>query len=61
MAAGRSGPPRDPPYKRWKKELSEIRSLDRFDPANFMTAEAIEDWVRTTRHKVMYKDESKID
>jgi len=26
-----------------------------------MTDAQIDEWVRTTRHKVMYKDESKID
>jgi 5,6-dimethylbenzimidazole synthase len=36
-------------------------SSDRFNPDNFMTEAEIEEWVRTTRHKVMYRDESRID
>lgn len=55
------GPPAAPPYKRWKKDLDQIRSWDRFDKANYMTTEEIDAWVRETRHKVMYKDEAKID
>jgi len=34
---------------------------DRFDPANFMTDEQIDEWVKTTRHKVMYRDEARVD
>jgi 5,6-dimethylbenzimidazole synthase len=55
------GPPLKPSYKRWKKRLDQIMSWDRFDPANFMTDEQIDEWVKTQRHKVMYRDESKID
>jgi 5,6-dimethylbenzimidazole synthase len=55
------GPPLKPSYKRWKRELNEIMSWDRFDPANFMTDEDIDDWIQTRRHKVMYKDASNID
>jgi hypothetical protein len=55
------GPPAQPPYKRWKKELEEIRHWDRFDMAKYQSMQQIENWVRTTRAKVMYKDESKID
>ena len=55
------GPPLKPSYKRWKKRLDQIMSWDRFDPAQFMTDAQIDDWIRTTRHKVMYRDESKID
>jgi hypothetical protein len=36
-------------------------SWDRFNADNFMTDAQIDAWVKTTRHKVMYKDESKID
>jgi hypothetical protein len=36
-------------------------SWDCFNPANSMTDAKIDEWVKTTRHKVMYKDESKID
>ncbi len=55
------GPPRDEPYKRWKKSLDEIRSWGRFNPDNHLTLEEVEEWIKTTRHKVMYKDESKVD
>jgi len=36
-------------------------SWDRFNPECGMTVEQIDEWVKTTRHKVMYRDESKID
>jgi len=55
------GPPLKPSYKRWKKSLEQIMSWDRFNPTNFLTTEQIDDWVKTMRHKVMYRDESKID
>ena len=55
------GPPSKPPYKRWKKALPQIMSWNRFDPANHMTLEQIEEWIKTTRHRVMYRDEAKID
>jgi len=55
------GPPLKPPYKRWKKALPQIMSWNRFDPANHMTLEQIEEWIKTMRHKVMYRDEAKID
>jgi nitroreductase len=55
------GVPAKPPYKRWKKTLPEILSWDRFDMANYMSLDRIDAWVREERHKVMYRDESKID
>jgi nitroreductase len=55
------GVPAKPPYKRWKRTLPQILSWDRFDKANYMTIEQIDAWVREERHKVMYRDESKID
>src|SRR5262249_46528317 len=55
------GPPLKPSYKRWKKRLDQIMSWERFDPRDFLTEAEIDEWVRTTRHKVMYRDESKID
>jgi hypothetical protein len=36
-------------------------SWDRLDPAAVMTDEQIDEWVKTTRHKVMYRDESRVD
>ena len=55
------GKPAKPAYKRWKKSLDEIISWNRFDPAHFMTEAQIDEWVATTRHKVMYKDEKNVD
>jgi nitroreductase len=55
------GMPAKPPYKRWKKTLPQILHWDRFDMANYQTVEEIDAWVREERHKVMYRDESKID
>lgn len=55
------GVPAKPPYKRWKKTLPQIVSWDRFDMKNYMTIAQIDDWVHETRHKVMYRDETKVD
>jgi 5,6-dimethylbenzimidazole synthase len=55
------GVPAKAPYKRWKKTLPQIMSWDRFDMNNYMTLDQIDDWVRETRHKVMYRDEAKVD
>jgi len=55
------GPPKKAPYKRWKKRLDEIVNWDRFDPGHYWTEEQIEEWIRTRRHRVMYRDESNID
>ena len=55
------GPPRKPSYKRWKKRLDQIMSWERFNPDHWITDAQIDEWVKTTRHKVMYRDESKID
>ena len=55
------GPPAKPSYKRWKKTLPQIMSWDRFDVANHMSDAQVEEWIRTQRHKVMYRDESRVD
>lgn len=55
------GPAAKQPYKRWKKDLSEIVSWNRFDQAQFKTDAQIDEWVATTRHKVMYKDAGNVD
>ncbi|MBI3455686.1 MAG: nitroreductase family protein [Candidatus Rokubacteria bacterium] len=55
------GPPLKPPYKRWKKPLHQIMSWDRFNMDNYMTDAQIDEWVKTMRPKVMYRDESRID
>lgn len=55
------GPPAKPPYKRWKKTLSDITNWNRFDRSHVMTDAQIEDWIATTRHKVMYRDAENVD
>ena len=55
------GRPKKEPYKRWKKELHEIINWDRFNPEHFMNNEAIEEWIRKQRHKVMFRDAKNID
>jgi 5,6-dimethylbenzimidazole synthase len=55
------GPPLKPSYKRWKKRLDQIMSWDRFNASNMMTDAEVDEWVKTQRHKVMYRDESKVD
>lgn len=55
------GPPAKKPYKRWRKALSDIVNWDRFDPAHAMSDAEIEDWIATRRHRVMFKDASKVD
>jgi 5,6-dimethylbenzimidazole synthase len=55
------GPPAKAPYKRWRRQLPEILNWNRFDPAHHMSDEALEDWISNQRHRVMYKDASKID
>jgi nitroreductase len=55
------GPPLKPSYKRWKKTLAQILNWDRLQPDNVMTDAEIDEWIRTTRHKVMYRDESRVD
>jgi 5,6-dimethylbenzimidazole synthase len=55
------GVPAKAPYKRWKKTLPQIVSWEKFDMNNYMTVDQIDDWVRETRHKVMYRDEAKVD
>ena len=55
------GPPSKPPYKRWKKSLNEIINWNKFDRSHFMTDAQIDEWVTTTRHKVMYRDAENVD
>lgn len=55
------GPPAKEPYKRWKKDLNDIVNWNRFDPAHFLTEAQIDEWVATTRHKVMYRDADNVD
>ncbi len=55
------GPPLKPSYKRWKRTLDEIVHWGQFDAARMMTATQIDEWIRTTRHKVMYRNASRVD
>ena len=55
------GKPLKAPYKRWKKDLDQIRSWGTYDRDAYMTQEAIDTWIKEERHKVMYRDESKVD
>jgi nitroreductase len=55
------GPPATPSYKRWKKTLPEIMHWNAFDHARFLTDEALDEWIRTKRHRVMYRDETNVD
>lgn len=55
------GPPAQKPYKRWRKPLEEIMNKDRFNADNLMTDEELADWIKTRRHRVMFKDAAKID
>ncbi len=55
------GPPAKPSYKRWKRPMEQIMSWDRFNPKCLLTLEQIDEWIKTMRHKVMYRDESQID
>lgn len=55
------GPAAKPPYKRWKKELSEIVNWERFDPAHNMTTDEIEEWIARRRHRMMYRDAGNVD
>lgn len=55
------GPPKKAPYKRWKRQLDEIMSWDRYDRAKFWTDSRIEEWIEKDRHRAMFRDESRID
>jgi nitroreductase len=55
------GLPSKAPYKRWKKGIDEIINWEKFDPAHYLTDEAIEDWIKNDRHRVMYRDAKNID
>ena len=55
------GPPAKPPYRRWKKSLNDITNWNTFDRSHFMTDAEIDQWIATTRHKVMYKDARNVD
>jgi len=55
------GPAAKPPYKRWKKDLNQIVSWDRFSMSNYMSIEQIDTWIKEKRSQAMFRDESKVD
>jgi len=55
------GPPLQPSYKRWKRTLPEIMNWDRFNMENYWTTDEIDEWVKTKRHRVMYRDAENVD
>ena len=55
------GPPKEAPYKRWKKELGEIMSWNTFNLDNFMTIDEIDQWISDKRSKALYKDAKNIN
>ncbi len=55
------GPPTAKPYKRYRKDLDEIAHWDRYNADHFMTDAELDNWIRTRRARVMYKDARQID
>jgi len=55
------GPPLNLPYKRWKKRLDQIMNWDRFNAANFLTSDQVDQWIKDERARAMYRDESHVD
>ncbi len=55
------GHPEKEPYVRQKKPLEEILHWGRYDASHEKSDGEIQDWIENRRHKVMYRDESKVD
>lgn len=55
------GPPATRPYKRYRKPLEEIAHMDQYNHAHFLSDKDLDEWIKTRRHRVMYKDASRID
>lgn len=55
------GPPAAAPYKRWRRPKDEIMHWDLYDRERFLSDEDLSEWIRTRRHRVMFKDASKVD
>jgi len=55
------GPADAKPYKRFRRPMEEIAHFDKYDSTQFMTDDELKDWIKTRRHRVMYKDASRID
>jgi hypothetical protein len=48
-------------HRAFGDSLEQIASRDRFDMRNYPSLEDIDRCIQETRHKVMYRDQSKID
>ena len=55
------GPPLKPSYHRFKRELTDVMSWDRFDPAHFLDDDELDQWIKSRRHRVMYRDGKNVD
>ena len=55
------GPPAAKPYKRWRRSMEEIRHWDSYNAEHFMSDAELEDWIKTRRHRVMFKDANNVD
>jgi len=55
------GPPAATPYKRWRRAQEEILHWEHYDTDHFLSDAELDDWIRTRRHRVMFKDATKID
>ncbi len=48
-------------YNRWEIQAEEITSRGQFAKEQFLSLDQIKEWIKTRRHKVMYRDQSRID
>ena len=55
------GPPEAQPYMRFRRPMAEIAHFDKYDASQFMSDDALRVWIKTRRHRVMYKDASRVD
>ncbi len=55
------GPPAAKPYKRWRRPIEEIEHWDSYNRDHLMSDVELNDWIKSRRHRVMFKDASKID
>ena len=49
------------PTNAGRRDLTEIKHMEKYDRSQFMDDDDLADWIKTRRHRVMYKDASKID
>lgn len=55
------GPAEAAPYKRFRRPMHEIAHFDSYDMDQFMTDDELTEWIKKRRHRVMYKDASRVD